>query len=129
MLEEKREKRRKEAEGGGPPPKAKRAAPPKKPVETTVFKKDPPFTTYRDLSPVGDAMAMGIAEKIKAHGRARKPVVPAAPSSDRGTPAPTSAAIVTTPPKMAAPDLAGKKKGTAIPAKKPVAKPKALGML
>ena len=71
-------------------------------------------------------MAMGIAEKIKSEGRARK-TSSAAPPSDLGTPVPTPAKKSNSPgppppPKADKP----KKKGTAsaLPRKKPGPKPK-----
>lgn len=85
----------------------------------------------RDATPGGDMMTMGIAEKIKSEGRTRKaPSV--APSSDRGTPAPTpiskaSSPGLPRPPKAAKPP---KKKGTAAPVKKSTQKKsKVEGML
>jgi len=121
MLEEKREKRKREMEGGGPAPKAKKPAPVKK-HDLPASIKNEPSSFSRDVTPGGDSMTMGIAEKIKSQGRARK-AVSVAPSSDHGTPAPSASS----PPKMAAPDLAGKKKGNALPVKKTSTKPKPQG--
>jgi COMPASS component SPP1 len=75
-------------------------------------------------------MTMGIAEKIKSEGRARK-APSAAPSSDRGTPAPTPAKKANSPappppPKM---DKPPKKKGTAAHVKKSTQKSKTEGIL
>jgi COMPASS component SPP1 len=121
MLEEKREKRKREMEGGGPPPKVKKVAPPKQPA--TIMKEQ--SSSSRDVTPGADNLSMGIAEKIKSQGRARKQSsLP--PSSDRGTPAPSTSAQATTPPKTVASE--SKKKGTAQPVKKPVPKPKPQGM-
>lgn len=71
---------------------------------------------------------MGIAEKIKSEGRARKPSS-VATSSDRGTPAPTVVKKASSPgPPPVKADKPPKKKGTAAPVKKTAPKSKLTGM-
>jgi COMPASS component SPP1 len=68
---------------------------PKASTPSMAKKKDPtvkkePSSSSRDGTPGGDAIPMSISEKIKSEGRARK-APPAAPSSNQGTPAPSTA--------------------------------------
>jgi hypothetical protein len=95
---------------------------------TRVIIKMEPSSGSRDGTPATDKV-MGIAEKIKSEGRARKaPSVSA--SSDRGTPAPPVAKKASSPgpppPKAEKPP---KKKGTAASVKKAAQKSKFAGML
>lgn len=130
MLEEKREKAKKVAEGGLSTPKstqkAKAPATAKKSDFPATIKKET-STASRDASPGGDKMTMGIAEKIKSEGRARK--TSSVAPSDHGTPGPSSAPKMSSPApppaKMEKP--APKKRGTATTVKKPGPKPKNRG--
>ena len=126
MLEEKREKNKLIA-AGVLPAKARKIPALKKGESSTTLKRES-STASRDATPsfgasFGD-MTLGIAEKIKSEGRARK-VIPGASSSDRGTPAPSvpkPTNALPPPPKVDKPPI--KKKGTAVPLKKPTSKPK-----
>ncbi|KAH8597930.1 hypothetical protein B0O99DRAFT_540053 [Bisporella sp. PMI_857] len=116
MLDEKREKNRL-AEAGLLPVKTKKAPAPRKPESSATIKKEY-STASRDATPGGDGMTTtSIAEKIKSEGRRKAPSASA--SSDRGTPAPTTAKVpnpIPPPPKAEKPAI--KKKGIAAPVKK-----------
>lgn len=123
-----------EAAGSSTTPAPKTSTPKPKltkktPAPATVKKE--PSSSSRDVTPGGDKMPMSISEQIKSEGRARK-ALSAAPSSNHGTPAPSSApkmsSPVPLPPKIEKPTP--KKKGTAAPFKKQQAKkPRTEGML
>lgn len=78
-------------------------------------------SSSRDETPAMDRMPLSISEQIKQEGRPRK-APSAAPSSHQGTPAPSTASKIDSPPpkiEKPPPPKAVKKKGTAAPARKP----------
>lgn len=94
--------------------------------------KKEPSSSSRDVTPGGDKLTMGIAEKIKSEGRARKAPSVAA-SSDRGTPAPApptpvKKAASPAPPRPPKATKPPKKKGTALIKKATQMKEKIGGM-
>jgi COMPASS component SPP1 len=118
--------------GGAPilPPKTTTPKPkaPTKKVQPPTLKQEP-STNSRDGTPGADKMPLSISEQIKQEGRPRK-APSAAPSSQQGTPAPSTTSRMDSPTskidKPPPPKPAIKKKGTATPVKKPT-KPKQEG--
>ncbi|KAG9238736.1 hypothetical protein BJ875DRAFT_415639 [Amylocarpus encephaloides] len=120
MMAEKKEKLR---VGGSSKTAVGRPKAPKK--QTPIIKTEPPGSS-RDNTPGGDRIPMSLSEQIKIDGRARK-APSAAPSSQHGTPAPSTASKMgSPPPKMDKPPPPPKKKGTAAPIKK-VGRPRGPG--
>ncbi|TVY38786.1 Set1 complex component [Lachnellula subtilissima] len=100
-----------------PKPKA-----PTKKVQPPPSLKQELSTSSRDETPGVDKMPLSISEQIKQEGRPRK-APSAAPSSHQGTPAPSTASKVDSPPakieKPPPPKAGVKKKGTAAVVRKP----------
>ncbi|PQE24422.1 hypothetical protein CJF30_00009920 [Rutstroemia sp. NJR-2017a BBW] len=106
----------------------KKSAKPKAPPKTASIAKESSISS-RDVTPgFTDRAPMSISEQIKSEGRARK-AASAIPSSNHGSPGPTSAPKQSSPaPVQVKPEKPPtKKKGTAAPVKRPKTKAKPEG--